>query len=73
MHLKEFSAPLSRLSTGFEETWDFERTDGATKVVRSFKLHARSAVSRPILRLTAILLKKAIARHLSQMSQENSP
>ncbi len=70
MHMKEFSAPLSRLATGIEETWDFERMDGATRVTRSFALHARSILTRPMLWLVAILLKKAIVRHLLQLGQE---
>ena len=40
LHMKDFSAPLSRLATGFEETWEFERTANGTHVTRSFRLHA---------------------------------
>jgi hypothetical protein len=67
LHLKEFSAPLARLATWFEETWDFERSDNTTKVTRSFKLHAKSALTRPLLWVISIFLKNAIARHLAQM------
>jgi hypothetical protein len=67
LHMKEFSAPLARLATGFEERWDFERTDRGTKVVRSFTLHPTSAFTRPVLWLISVFLKKAIARHLAQM------
>jgi hypothetical protein len=67
LHLEEFSAPLARLATWFEETWDFERSDNTTKVTRSFKLHAKSALTRPLLWVISIFLKKAIARHLAQM------
>ena len=73
MHMKEFSAPLSRLATGIEETWDFKRIDNATRVTRSFKMHAKSALTRPVLWLISILLKKAIARHLREMRRENTP
>ena len=67
LHMQDFSAPLSRLATGFEETWEFERIDDATRVTRSFQLHPRSAVARPFLWLISFLLKRAIARHLRQM------
>jgi hypothetical protein len=30
LHMKDFSAPLSRLATGFEETWEFQRTASET-------------------------------------------
>ena len=69
VHMKEFSPPLSRLATDFEETWDFEPSDSGTKVIRSFKLYAKSALTRPLLWLISILLKKAIARHLEQMTR----
>jgi hypothetical protein len=71
LHMREFSPPLSRLATGFEETWEFHRIGQDTRVVRSFKLHARSRVTRPLLWLISILLKRAIARHLRQMASSD--
>jgi Polyketide cyclase / dehydrase and lipid transport len=65
--MKDFSPPLSRLATGFEETWEFERLGDGTRVVRSFALHPKTALARPVLWLVSILLKRAIGRHLSQM------
>ena len=65
--MHEFSPPLSRLATGFEETWEFSCVGRDTRVVRFFELHARSRVTRPLLWLISILLKRAIARHLRQM------
>lgn len=67
LRMQEFSAPLSWLATGIDETWEFERNGDTTNVVRSFQLHARSALTRPFLWLIAKLLKRAIDRHLSQM------
>jgi hypothetical protein len=67
LQFKDFSAPLARLSTGFEETWEFERSDNATKVTRSFQLHAKSALTWPLLWVISVFLKKAINRHLRQM------
>jgi hypothetical protein len=67
LHMKEFSPPLSRLATGFEETWEFERTDRGTRVTRSFRLFAKSFLTRPLLRLLSFFLKRAIARHLREM------
>ena len=67
LHMQEFSPPLARLATGFLETWDFERGNGGTNVVRSFELHARSVLAWPLLWVISIFLKKAIARHLAQM------
>ena len=73
LDMKEFSPPLSRLATGFEETWAFERLGGGTKVVRSFKLHPKSYFTRPALWLISVLLRRAITRHLSQMRRASGP
>jgi hypothetical protein len=67
LRMKEFSPPLSRLATDFEEMWEFERVGNETKVTRSFQLHAKSVLARPFLWVISILLKKAIARHLQEM------
>lgn len=45
LEMKEFSPPLSGLATRFEETWEFKRVEGSTKISRSFRLHARSCSS----------------------------
>jgi hypothetical protein len=67
LHMRGFSAPLSRLATGFTETWEFERLGSTTRVTRSFELHAKTTFTRPVLWLISFLLKRAIARHLRQM------
>jgi hypothetical protein len=69
LRMGEFSAPLSRLASGFDETWEFEPNGEATKVLRSFELHARSGITRPFLWLISVLLRKAIARNLHQMRE----
>jgi hypothetical protein len=68
LRMQDFSAPLSRLATRFDETWQFKRTDEATKVTRSFELHAKSPFARPFLWLLSLFLRRAIARHLRQMA-----
>ncbi len=67
LHMQDFSAPLSRLATRIEETWEFKRTGNETHVTRSFQIHAKSVLARPLLWMISILLKKAIARHLREM------
>ena len=67
LHMKEFSAPLSRLATRIEETWEFDRVGNETKVTRSFQMHAKSARARPMLWVISFLLKGAVARHLREM------
>jgi hypothetical protein len=65
--MKEFSPPLSRLATGFEESWEFKRLEGGTRVTRSFQLHPRSVPARLLLWVISFFLRKAIARHLREM------
>ena len=70
LEFKEFSPPLSRLATTFEEIWDFERLEGQTRVIRSFRLHAKSMLARFLLWMISFLLKRAIARNLREMKGE---
>ena len=69
LHMSEFSPPFGRIARGIDETWDFERCDGGANVVRTFELHARSALTRPLLLLISMLLKRAVARHLQAMGE----
>jgi hypothetical protein len=66
---KEFSPPLSRLATGFEEAWEFERLGDGTRVERSFKLYPKSFLARPALWLVSLFLRRAIVRHLRWMRE----
>jgi Polyketide cyclase / dehydrase and lipid transport len=67
LEMKEFSPPLSRLATRFEETWEFKRIENGTHVTRSFHLFAKSFLARLPLRVITFFLKRAIARHLGEM------
>jgi hypothetical protein len=67
LQMKEFSPPLSRLATGFEETWEFQVTDNETHVTRSFHLHAKTFLARLLLQVISFFLKRAIDRHLREM------
>jgi hypothetical protein len=60
-------APLSRLATGFEETWEFKRTGNETHTTRSFRLHAKSVLARLLLWMISFFLKWTIVRHLREM------
>jgi len=67
LEFKELSPPLCRLTTGFEEIWEFKRVHGGTIAVRSFRMHAKSVLAWLPLRVIAYFLKKAIARHLREL------
>lgn len=67
LEFKDFSPPVSRLATRFEETCEFQRVENGTKVIRTFQLHARSVLTKLILWMISFFLKGAIARHLREM------
>jgi uncharacterized membrane protein len=67
LYMSEFSPPLSRLATGFDETWEFEFQDAGMLVTRRFELHAKSPLARPILWMISLMLKRAIQHHLNQL------
>lgn len=67
LQMGNFSKPLSRLATRFVETWEFERVGNETKVARSFELNAMSLLTKPVLWLISFFLKRAIARHLTEI------
>lgn len=68
LYMQNFSPPLSRLATGILETWKFQRIGSETKVIRSFEMHAKSAATWPVLWVVSFVLKRAIDRHLHEMS-----
>lgn len=67
LQMGSFSKPLSRLASGFVETWDFERVGQETRATRSFQMHPKSMLTKPILWFISFFLKRAIARHLREM------
>jgi hypothetical protein len=67
MRFGEFSPPVSRLATSFEEIWSFEPAADGTRVTRAFRLHAKSIVTRPMLWAISFMLKRAIDHNLKQM------
>lgn len=69
LEFREFSAPLSRLATGFSETWTFERVGDGARVRRAFELRAKSRLTRPVLWLISLLLRKAIAKHTRSLGR----
>lgn len=69
LDMKEFSPPLSLLTTHFEEIWEFEPEGERTRVVRSFRMYPRSFIARPILWLISLLLRRAVTQHLRFMKE----
>jgi hypothetical protein len=65
--MADFSPPLSRLATRFEEEWAFERADVVTLVARTCRLYPKSVLTCPVVWLISFLLRRAVARHLRQM------
>lgn len=68
LRMQEFSPPVSRVASRFDETWEFQITDKGTHVVRSFAMHPKTPLTKSVLWLISFLLKRAIARHLRQIA-----
>jgi Polyketide cyclase / dehydrase and lipid transport len=67
LRMKEFSPPLSKLATAFEEIWEFKGSGNETHVTRSFRLHAKSVLARSVLWIVSFFFKRAIAQNLREM------
>jgi hypothetical protein len=67
LRMTEFSPPLCKFASEFEEIWEFAANGHETRVRRSFRLHAKSFLSRNLLWIISIFLQRAISRHLSEM------
>lgn len=67
MKMSEFSKPLSRLATHFDEIWTFDERPGTTLLIRTFHLYPQSLLTRPFLWLIACLLRPAIVKHTQQL------
>ncbi len=71
LRMGEFSPPLSRLATGFDETFEFERTGEADEGRPQLRAAPEvGTATRPLLWLISLLLKRAVARHLRQMRED---
>ena len=68
MKFHEFTPPLSYLATHFTEEWHLKAEGYATHVTRSFEMFPRRLTTRPLLWLISLLFRRAIARHLEEMS-----
>lgn len=70
LRMENFSPPVSRLAKYFMETWGFDQRKETTLVTRSFELHPKHLLAKPLLWFISFLLKKAINRQLQQMQDE---
>lgn len=69
LHTKmfQFSKPLSRLATHFDELWTSDERQGTTLLTRTLHLYSQSVLTRPLLWLISCLLRPATSRHTKQM------
>jgi len=68
LRLGEFSPPLSRLATHFDETWTFEGRAGRQFARREFVMRARSAAAKIPLYLIAHMMRRAVANHFKKIA-----
>jgi hypothetical protein len=68
MTFHSFTPPLSVLATHFTEVWTFQPEQGGTLVTRTFGLYPRHRLASPALWLIAQLLRRAVARQLTELA-----
>lgn len=63
IRMDAFTPPLSKLASHFIERWSFDGTDPDFRVIRTFDLYPKSALSAVPLWIISRLLKRAVVRH----------
>lgn len=63
----EFSAPLSRLASHFEETWLLNSVENGTRVQRQLRMFAKTTLAWLPLWMISFFLSRAIRRHLTDL------
>lgn len=69
LRLGEFSPPLNRLATHFDETWTFEERAGRSFARREFAMYAKSAAAKIPLFLISYMMRRAVAAHFKKIAQ----
>jgi hypothetical protein len=69
LEMKEFSPPLSKIASHFIERWTFIQQGSSYEVRRGFILHHKNLPGAFALRLIAPLMRRAVERHLRQITQ----
>jgi hypothetical protein len=70
LRMNEFGPPLNRIATHFQEEWRLVPVGEETRVERRFSLYGRSWAGRWALLPIAVLLRRAVVRHLIIMKVE---
>jgi hypothetical protein len=68
LRLANFTAPVRHLASHFDEHWLLEAdTDRNTRVTRCLEIHPRGALARLMLTPIALMLHKALQKHLDAL------
>jgi hypothetical protein len=70
LRMSDFSMPVARLATHFDETWRFTPQGAMTHVVREFSLHPKCGRSKFMLWIVSKFLRRAVDRHFRRMQAE---
>lgn len=73
MKIFQFSAPLNKISSHFTEEWNFETVDTGTFTSRTFHLFPQNNLSYIALWFISFFFKRAISKHLDEMSANSLP
>ena len=68
LRLQEFDSPLKNFATHFLEVWTFSKLDDGTTVSRAMTMYPKGILGWLILKPISKLMKKALVKHLIQLS-----
>jgi hypothetical protein len=68
--LYDFTKPLSYFSTHFLEEWALKKMEDGYKIERSMTLFSKGKISRFILKVISLILKRAIQKHTEYVVRE---
>jgi hypothetical protein len=69
MKFIDFSPPLSRLASHFNEEWTLNPTIEGTIAMRRFELYPIRPATRPFLWLISLMLRRAIRHHFEMIAK----
>lgn len=65
----DFESPLKNLANYFIETFNFEKENNKTKIIRNMEIYPKNSIGYIILKIISIFMKKALKIHLYDISK----
>ena len=70
LRMDNFPVPVRHIASHFIERWAFEARGNMTSVTRTFELHPRNLFGSVVLRIVAIIFRRAVENHSRRLARE---